>query len=370
MTSIPAPAYLQHVGTAVPRHAVHEALLAYARSRLRSGPERELLDRVARRSGIAQRYAVLPPGRVEAGEIDAAGFYRPGAFPTTAVRMALFERQALPLALHAVQALAPPDELAALLARVTHLVVGTSSGFMAPGLDVQLVDALALPGSVRRTLIGFMGGAAGLVGLRLASDAVRADDQAQVLLVNVELGSLHLRESHRLPDLLPFLLVGDGASAALVGSEPRGAELLGFHTALLPDSRDLLCGSVGDNGFEMRFSPLVPGRVAEALLASRAADGTTSLLGPDPLPARGAWAVHAGSATVLDAVQRSLVLPPAALRASRQVLHDVGNLSSASVLFALRHILAESRPGEPGLALALGPGLTAESMRFRMAGLS
>lgn len=363
-------AWLQRIGTATPRHDVHAAFIAYARTLLAGERERLLFDRMAERSGIAHRYAMLRPGDLAAGEIDAGGFYRRGAFPGTAARMAVYEPEALHLALRAVHALADEDELAAQLARVTHLVVASCTGFCAPGLDVQLVDALGLQPDVQRTLVGFMGCSAALPALRLAQQAVCADPDATVLVVNVELCSLHLRESGHLEELLSFLLFGDGASAALVGSAPHGAELLDFQSRLLPDSRELITWHIGNDGFRMHLSGLVPGRIAEALAAERDrhdADGLLRGRRAEQIPL---WAVHAGGRTVLDAVQTGLGLPPEALADSRAVLHAVGNVSSATVMFVLRRMLATARPGQQGLALAFGPGLSAESMAFRMAGLS
>lgn len=368
-------AFLQCIGTATPPHDVHDAFLAYARSLVTHDRERQLFDRMAERSSIQHRYAVLRPGRLEAGEIDDAGFYKRGEFPGTAARMVLYEHEALKLALQAVQAMLPPDALAARLARVTHLVVASCTGFVAPGLDVQLIDALGLDDTVQRTLVGFMGCSAALPALRVAQQAVCADPDALVLVVNVELSSLHLRESNAVDELLSFMLFGDGASAALVGSQPGGAELLDFRSKLLPDSRGLITWDVGDQGFEMHLSGLVPGRIAEALLAESQRQDAGGLLRGQPVSDYSLWAVHAGGRSVLDAVARGLGLPAAALLDSRAVLRAVGNVSSATVMFVLQRMLAGAgqggrpRPeaGTMGMALAFGPGLSAESMRFRIA---
>ena len=367
-------AWLQRIGTATPRHDVHEAFAGYARTLLPSDRERQLFDRMAERSGIAHRYSVLKPGRLAAGEVDAAGFYRPGHFPGTAARMALYRTEALALALRAVHALAAPDDLAAQLARVTHLVVASCTGFTAPGLDVHLVDALGLPTDVQRTVVGFMGCSAALPALRVAQQAVCANPDALVLVVNVELCSLHLQESSNLQELLCFLLFGDGASAALVGTAAVGAELLNFQSRLLPASRDLITWDIGSQGFNMHLSGLVPARIAEALSTERDRRDGGGLLGglldntrAGQIPL---WAVHAGGRTVLDAVQVGLTLPPSALADSRAVLAAVGNVSSTTVMFVLRRMLASARPGERGVALAFGPGLSAEAMHFRLAGLS
>lgn len=363
-------AYLQRIGTATPVHDVHAAFVEYARQLVADERERLLFDRMVERSGIEHRYAVLRPGRLGVGEVDADHFYRPGVFPGTAERMALYGQQALQLALRAVHALAPPDELAARLARVNHVVLASCTGLSAPGLDVQLVDALGLKADVQRTVVGFMGCSAALPALRVAQLAVRDDAEALALVVNVELCSLHLHESHSIEQLLSFLLFGDGASAALVGSEAQGAELLDFQSRLLPDSRELITWDIGSRGFLMQLSGRVPGRIAEALAEESRRPDEGGLLRGRAAGDYAMWAVHAGGRTVLDAVQRGLRLPAAALADSREVLRTVGNVSSATVMFVLQRMLRRAPASATGLALAFGPGLSAESMHFRMAGLS
>lgn len=361
-------AYLQRIGTATPRHDVHAAFVAYARSLLRGPRDHLLFDRMAARSGIGHRWSVLEPGRLLEGEIDAGGFYKPNDFPSTATRMKRYEEEAPALALRAVQALAPPDELAARLAGVTHLVVASCTGLMAPGLDVRLVDALGLNPDVQRSFIGFMGCAAALPALRTAQQAVLADASANVLVVNVELSSLHLNESHALDELLSFLLFGDGASAALVGAAAEGAEIIDFRSRLLPASRDLITWHIGNHGFKMHLSGQVPGRIVEALMAERERRDSGALLRGLGAEDVALWAVHAGGRTILDAVQVGLDLQPALLADSRAVLQAVGNLSSATVMFVLQRMLAAPQAEALGMALAFGPGVSAESMRFRMLG--
>ncbi|MEO5735559.1 MAG: 3-oxoacyl-[acyl-carrier-protein] synthase III C-terminal domain-containing protein [Rubrivivax sp.] len=387
------PAFINAIGTAVPAHDVHAAFVAYARTLLASSREQTLFDRMSERSGIAHRHSVLRPGRLDAGEVDAGGFYRPGDFPTTAARMALYREHALPLALRAVHALqaresahpadsvdAPVQPTSSLpanesfrsgpapdaLADITHLVVASCTGLVAPGLDVQLIDALGLDARVQRTVIGFMGCAAAVPALRAAAHTVRAEPGAKVLVVNVELCSLHLRESRSLEELLSFLLFGDAASAAIVSARPEGAELLDFRSILLPQSRPLITWDIGDHGFEMQLSGLVPGRIATALTADRQRAGDGGLLRGATPSDIALWAVHAGGRTVLDAVEKGLALPPDALATSRAVLADVGNVSSVTVMMVLQRMLSDPQSHGLGLAMAFGPGLSAETLRFRI----
>ncbi|MGI4977081.1 MAG: type III polyketide synthase [Janthinobacterium lividum] len=349
--------HLNRVATAVPPHDVHEAFVALARTLLPDERARTVFERMAERSGIAHRFAVLQAGRLDAGEVDTAGFYRRGAFPSTAARMRLYEEAAPALACEAVAGLHLDP------AEVTHLVVASCTGFSAPGLDLQIARRLGLRPDVERTLVGFMGCAAAVPALRAARHIVRSEPEARVLVVCCELSSLHLQESAALEEVLSFLLFADGAAAALVTAEPHGLALEDFRNAVVPDTEGFITWHIGDAGFRMHLSGRVPGRIAAVLR-----DDPDTLLRGTPASDYGLWAVHAGGRTILDAVEQGLALPPDALRHSRAVLHDFGNMSSATVLFVLDRILREAPPpGTRGLALAFGPGMVAESFQFRAA---
>jgi predicted naringenin-chalcone synthase len=359
--------HITHIGTAVPDHDIHTAFVALARSMLADEKSRQVFDRMAERAGIAHRYACLAAGDVAAGEVDAEGVYRRGHFPGTALRMALYQTHALPLAVRAIAALDRADELP----RITHLIVASCTGFTAPGLDLQLIEHLGLHADVQRVMVGFMGCAAAVPALRLAYQAVRSDPAARVLVVNLELCSLHLHETSDLNAMLSFLLFGDGCSAALVSAEPRGIAMHDFRAAVIPDSQDLIRWAIGDHGFDMHLSGKVPARIARALRTDLARTDGGGLLRDQTVETIDLWAVHGGGRTVLDAVEVGLGLNPTVLRHSRAVLHDFGNMSSATVMFALQRIMQEdaAKAGNArGLAMAFGPGMVAETFRFTLAG--
>ena len=355
-------AYINRIGTAVPAHDIHAAFVEFARSMVPEGKTRTVFDRMADRAGIAHRYSFLRAGRIADGEVDATGFYRRGGFPSTAERMAVYETQALGLAHAAVREL----DLGPRAAGITHLVVASCTGFTAPGLDLQLVERLGLRPDVERTLVGFMGCSAAVPALRAAHHIVRSTPDARVLVVNLELCTLHLQETPDLEKLLSFLLFGDGAAAALVSADPAGIALDDFRAVVIPDSAGLITWHIADQGFLMHLSGRVPGRIARALrdeLAPQRADG---ILYGEGIAGIDLWAVHGGGRTVLDAVELGLGLGPQALQASRAVLNDYGNMSSATVMFVLRAMLRQRHAPARGCALAFGPGMVAESFRFRL----
>jgi predicted naringenin-chalcone synthase len=166
--------------------------------------------------------------------------------------------------------------------------------------------------------------------------------------------------------MLSFLLFGDGAAAALVTAEPYGIALQSFRAATLPDTRDLITWRIGDQGFDMHLSGKVPPAIAAALRSERARNDGDGILQGGAVGDIAHWAVHAGGRTVLDAVEHGFELPPDALAHSRAVLRDVGNVSSATLPFVLARLLHAGAKG-PGFAMAFGPGLAAETFRFRLA---
>jgi predicted naringenin-chalcone synthase len=352
-------AFLHAVGTAVPGHDVHQAFIEWAAARIGDGRRRAVFLRMAERSGIGHRWSVLPRGEADGSPVAAGGFYF-DRNPSTAERMRLYGDAAPKLALEAVAALRAQVALEG----ITHLVVASCTGFVAPGIDQIIAAELGLGGEVERTLIGFMGCYAAVSALRTAYHIVRSEPKARVLAVTVELSTLHLQYDDALEPLLAMLQFGDGAAAMLVSGEPGGFAIERPFAATLPDSSALIRWDVGDNGFVMQLSGEVPGRIAEALrddaFRARLLDGAQA-------GEIDAWAVHAGGRSVLDAVEHGLSLAPDALAASRDVLARFGNMSSSTLPFVLADLLRDPERRR-GIALAFGPGLAAEGFHFRRAG--
>jgi predicted naringenin-chalcone synthase len=349
--------YVNRIATAVPDHEVNRFFIDFAASMLASQPRRRaLFERMIKASGIERRYSCFAPAIDPNGpSVDFDGVFVKGAFPGTSVRMKAYERAAPSLAQTAVDRLLPGEERG----RITHLIATSCTGFSAPGIDLELVARCGLRPSVERTLIGFMGCHAAINALKLARHIVRSDPRARVLIVNIELCTLHLAETQGLEKLLSFCLWGDGCAASLVSAKPRGLQLERFHVLIDRDSQELMSWRIGDGGFDMVLSGEVPAAIQRAMSASSA----DILDGKCPADID-LWAVHPGGRSILDAVQRALALDPAALSASREVLRLNGNMSSATIMFVMERML-KSKPGLNGCGMAFGPGLTAETMTFR-----
>ena len=353
-------ACINRLATALPSHEVHDYFLRFAAASLAEHPRRRaLFSKMARKSGIERRFSCMEPMEDAAGSaVDREGVFRRGAFPGTATRMDMYQKAAADLAMRAIDRL----ELGRARDRITHLIVASCTGFSAPGLDLEIVHRAGLSPSVERTLIGFMGCYAAINALKLAHHIVRSESDAQVLVVNCELTTLHLKETDDLEQLLTFCLWGDGCSAALVTSEQSGIRLDRFKALIARDARELMTWSVRDDGFDMVLSGQVPAAIRTVL-----GGNVNAILHGDSVDEISLWAVHPGGRSVLDAVQRTLNLSPDALAPSREVLRDNGNMSSATVMFVLAKMLEDAKPGAKGCGMAFGPGLTVETMTFGIA---
>jgi len=362
-----ATAHINAIGTAVPPNRVHEAFIGFARQSIDDPKKRTLFDRMVARSGIEERFSFLEPETLPDGRItDRERFYGLGDWPSTAARMERYAAWAPKVAMQAIGALSA--DIAG--EGITHLVVASCTGFMAPGLDQIIIEATGIDPSVERTVVGFMGCYAAVNSLRLAHHIVRSEPAARVLVVTVELSTLHLQRTQDLDRLLSMLLFGDGAAAALVTAEPRGIALDDFRAAAIPGSANAITWAIGDQGFDMHLGGQVPHLIADALTHERERNDAGGLLRGQAPADFDLWAVHAGGRTVLDAVERGFDLSDDALRPSREVLRRFGNMSSATLMFVLAGMLARNDGGGKdranGIALAFGPGLAAESFRFRL----
>jgi predicted naringenin-chalcone synthase len=228
-----------------------------------------------------------------------------------------------------------------------------------------------MPADVSRTHVGFMGCHGAFNAIRVAAAFAEAEPDAVVLVVCVELCSLHFQYGSRSDLLVANSIFADGA-AAIVGVGANHPRAAGQHTwrlarqwsQILPDSADDMGWTIGDHGFEMNLSARVPGIIGGEITGLVARSLATQGLARADV---GAWAVHPGGPRVLANVQEALGLDASALAASQAVLGDHGNMSSATILFILERLLRDDTPA-PCLAMAFGPGLTAELALFSRGG--
>jgi predicted naringenin-chalcone synthase len=204
-----------------------------------------------------------------------------------------------------------------------------------------------------------MGCYAAINALKAARHIVRSEPDSKVLLLSLELCSLHMQETQDLEQLLAFTVFADGCAAYLVTAQPIGFALDSFLAVNLAGTDHLITWRIGEQGFDMHLSGQVPVQLRNGLAEA----GTRITRGHD-FSTIDLWAVHPGGRTILDAAEQGLALPAEALADSRNILLNFGNMSSASVMFVLQKLMQRARPGQLGCAMSFGPGVTAETMLF------
>ena len=354
---------IKSIGTAVPEFQIDQKSVFefMAKAHELEGAEKTRLQALYRASAIKSRHSVVP----DYGTLDKAQWQlypaneRLCPFPTTKERNELYRKKALPLAISAVNDAVKPQELK----NVTHLISVSCTGLYAPGLDIDLIEALGLDAETERTCINYMGCYAAITALKSANAICKADPSAQVLIVCVELCTIHFQKESDENNLIANAIFSDGAAAALISSEESEQIQLnidGFLSRLFPSGKDEMAWNIGNTGFEMKLTTYVPDLIES---------GIDKLL--KDLGAKNAdlCAVHPGGKRILDVVEKSLNLDRSQNAFAHKVLRNYGNMSSPTILFVLKMLLDDLQKEDKGktvAAIAFGPGLTIETAKFRV----
>jgi len=346
---------LVSVATAVPPHRVDAAdVKAELNARLPSAAAARLC-RIVDGTRIQRRYTVAPIGDLlRLGTVQARNdeYVRHTlALGETVARSALADADV------------DPGSTAALISV-------SCTGYMMPSLDAHLIGRLGLPATARRIPITELGCSAGVAAVGLAATLLAQAPTGIALVVSVELSSLgvQLAEPSK-TDMLGNVLFGDGAGAAVLArnGSGRGPEVLASRSVLWSETLDHLGMRLTDTGLRLVLSAALP-RVVQAQIRPMLAN----LLALHRLVLDDItfWVVHPGGPKILEAVAEGLTLPDRALQASWEVWERFGNLSSANVFFILRHLQESARPspGDLGIMLAFGPGVTCEAVLLRAGG--
>jgi alkylresorcinol/alkylpyrone synthase len=344
-------AYITHVRTAVPRHAITQpaAARAVARSLGLRNDRAATLRALFENARVARRHSALP--------LERFGESMPLSQATD-----LYRRHAVELALAAARRCL---EQAGLEPGHVDLVITSScTGMLLPSLGALLVEPLGLRNDVRRLPLNEAGCAGGASALARAHEFVLAFPRARVLVVAVELPTLTFQDDDcSTSNLVASAIFGDGAAAALVqGVAAAGIEIVTTRTAIVPNS-------LADMGFDMRDRGLhvVLSRDVPRLIAGHTPGLVRDLLSKNGMSRADIafFALHAGGSKVLEALENALELRRDDTQVSWNVLRDFGNQSSASVLFVLEETLRRGVPNGHGVLAAFGPGITVELALLR-----
>lgn len=360
--------YITSIGIAVPDNCFNQSELGkfMVKAMQLDYKNSRKLQAIFRSSGISQRYSVLD----DYGKEEAFSFYPNTTdfepFPSTEKRLTLYQQHAVQLSIAAVK-----DCTARFqnfnLSNITHLIVVSCTGMYAPGLDIELVQQLGLRHDIQRLSINFMGCYAAFNGIKAGDAFCKAGPEAVVLVVCVELCSIHFQKQATDDNMLANALFADGASALIMQTKPvSGINLVpaAFHNALSFTKEPQMAWRVGNTGFEMKLTSYVPEIIQGSI--KKLTDEMLLKIKKN-FTAIKHFAIHPGGKKILEAIENKLGISKEDNRHAYAVLNKYGNMSSPTILFVLHHLLSGLTPtnnGEDVLSFAFGPGLTLESILF------
>ncbi|XP_020182607.3 chalcone synthase 2 [Aegilops tauschii subsp. strangulata] len=262
------------------------------------------------------------------------------------------------------------------LSKITHLVFCTTSGVDMPGADYQLTKMLGLRPSVRRVMLYQQGCFAGGTVLRVAKDLAENNRGARVLVVCSEITAVTFRGpcDTQLDSMVGQALFGDGAAAVVVGADPDVLverplfQLVSASQTILPDTDGFIKGHLREVGLTFHLHKDVPVAISKNI--QQALEDAFAPLGIDDWNSI-FWVAHPGGPAILDMVEAEAKLDKRRMRATRHILSEYGNMSSACVLFILDEMRKRSAEdghattGEGldwGVLFGFGPGLTVETV--------
>jgi len=356
------------MGTAVPKYTYKQSDLSNFMATFCGLAEEDSkwLIKLNDHSEISYRHSVLPDFDSNSPSKE---LFEIGNNPSISERMACYFSHWQQLALSAVfQTRKSLSENNTSLEKVTHLITVSCTGVAAPGIDIELQKSLGLSADITRYAVNFMGCYAAFHAIKLADTIAKADSDALVLIVCVELCSLHFQPTKSKESLTANSLFADGAAAVVVASDsfdcPNALAINSFYSEVIPHTESDMSWKVNENGFLMTLSPQVPAQIKlTAPLLLEKASMKANIKSNDIKH----WAIHPGGPKILQAFEVAMGLSKTDLEASYQVLSQNGNMSSPTIIFVLQEIWKKLNPqnqGERIFAAGFGPGLTVETAFF------
>jgi alpha-pyrone synthase len=371
---------IESIATGNPDRIVHQSDAAKVVAQMPNlAKHRERIEKIYQNTRIDTRHLAL-----DLLSEDAIAFSRTA---TMQARMQLYREHAIPLAekvaKKALKSAAGnhkaehPFALDPIEASIGSIIFVSSTGFLSPGVDTAIIERLGLRRDVARVIINFMGCAAAMNGLQVASSFVRANPHQRALVICLELSSLNAVFEDDLNDLIIHSIFGDGCAAIVVGASEAEAiadgRLAGKviikdrFSHLFENTEDGIILGVRDNGITCTLSRQLPDYIEAGVDPV-----VTQFLSGHGLSKADidAWAIHPGGTKIIESAKRSLGLDDTQAADSWAVLAKYGNMLSPSILFVLERMLlrweTESHSAvQNGLAFSFSPGVGIEGILFQ-----
>jgi predicted naringenin-chalcone synthase len=349
------------IATATPQFAhKQQDILQYMQKAYQlDANEKRKLAFLYHHSGIETRHSAIP----DFGSSNSGSKFLPqndqDPFPSIDQRMELYKNNA---SLISIEAIKKCIETHITTDQITHLITISCTGMSAPGLDLEIVEAMHLTPTLFRTSINFMGCYAAIHGLKLAKFICDSEPDAQVVLVATELCTLHFQKEYTVENASSSLLFADGSAAVLVNNNskhPKALQIESFHSQVAFQGKNDMAWEISSKGFLMTLSSYIPQLIKEDIeLLIAAAIKKKDLTIQDI----SYWCIHPGGKKIVDVIEEKLTLTADQTKFARKILTENGNMSSPTILFVLKEIMESPiKSGDNVFGIAFGPGLTMET---------
>ncbi|HEX8676755.1 MAG TPA: type III polyketide synthase, partial [Segetibacter sp.] len=286
-------------------------------------------------------------------------FFIPDYSPSLDDRMRLFQQYAPDLSIAAVR-----NTIEGFIdtSQITHLITVSCTGMSAPGLDLQIAEALQLKSNLFRTSVNFMGCYAAIHALKMAQMICDSSFGANVVIVCTELCTIHFQQQYTQDNAASSLLFGDGSAAVLVSntiSSSNSLTLKSFYSEVCYKGKEDMSWQLSNNGFLMKLSAYIPQLIHEDIseLVNKALKHCD--FKKDEITH---WCIHPGGKKILEVIKQQLSLNSEDLSCSKKVMSEYGNMSSPTILFVLKEMMQGIRNKSSNVfGVAFGPGLTMET---------
>jgi predicted naringenin-chalcone synthase len=352
------------IATGVPqyKHEQAEILQFMSQAYQQEETENRKLRFLYNHAGIQTRYSVIPDYSLE---MPHWKFFPDNEqlhpFPALEKRMEWFNNYAPALCVDTITKCIAGKILPQ---QITHLITVSCTGMSAPGLDLDIMEAMDLPKNIYRTSVNFMGCYAAVHALKMAHGIIAATPSANVIIVCLEFCTLHFQKNYTIDNITASLLFADGCAAMLVkndAAEEKGLVLNNFYSEVSFKGKKDMAWELSSTGFLMTLTGYVSDLVEadfDTLVTSALAN---SKLNKENITH---WCIHPGGKKILEAIERSIGIDKTVLQKSYDVLNDYGNMSSPTIIFVLqRHLqeIMEQNKTATVFGAAFGPGLTMET---------
>ncbi len=358
--------YITAIETAVPEYChSQDAITSFYENSTNDLSIRRKIRSIANKAEIDTRYSVLSDF---SNVPEDFSFFSKNSLiepePTLTQRMTCFRTEALQLSLKAIRKIKDFDLIKS---SVTHIITVTCTGLFTPGLDVEIIKELDLSPFTQRSTVNFMGCNAAILALNSANSICNSIPNSKVLIVCVELCTIHFQKNYSDDYILSTALFGDGCAAVLVESNNtempyyKGLQIKSFNSLLIHKGYQEMAWQITEKGFIMNLtsyvSEMINGSMKEFLNGISLDKNSIDH-----------WAIHPGGKRILDDFSETLNIDRTLLHQSYDVLRKYGNMSSPTVLFVLKQVIENSediKKGETIFSAAFGPGLSIETMQLQ-----